>query len=101
MSLSSCRVVLVRPTIAANLGATARVMKNMGLSDLVLVDPVADPSDQNARQLSTHGEEILRRARRVAELGEAVADCVFVAGTSARVGGPFRRQSVGRPDEIM
>jgi tRNA/rRNA methyltransferase len=94
-------VVLVRPTIAANLGATARVMKNMGLSDLVLVDPVAEPSDQNARQLSTHGEEILRRARTVADLGEAVADCVFVAGTSARVGGPFRRQSVGRPDEIM
>lgn len=101
MSLMRCRVVLVRPTIAANLGATARVMKNMGLVDLVLVDPRADPADRNARQLSTHGEEILNRARIVPDLAEALADCLFVAGTSARVGGPFRRQSVARPEEVM
>ena len=55
----SCRVVLVRPQIAANLGATARVMRNMGLSDLVLVAPAADPADRRARRLSTHGEEVL------------------------------------------
>src|SRR5438034_3051599 len=101
MSLSNCRVVLVRPQVAGNLGATARVMRNMGLSDLVLVAPVADPADPRARQLSTHGEPILDRARIVGELGEAVADCILVAGTSARTGGPFRRQSVGPPDEIM
>jgi tRNA/rRNA methyltransferase len=97
----NCRVVLVRPQIAANLGATARVMRNMGLSDLVLVAPAADPADVRARQLSTHGEEVLERCRVVAELGEAVADCVLVAATSARVGGLFRRQSVGTPEEVM
>jgi tRNA/rRNA methyltransferase len=97
----NCRVVLVGTQVAANLGATARVMRNMGLSDLVLVGPVADPADRNARQLSTHGEELLDRCRVVAGLGEAVADCVLVAGTSARTGGLFRRQSVGAPDEIM
>jgi tRNA/rRNA methyltransferase len=96
-----CRVVLVRPQIAANLGATARVMRNMGLSDLVLVAPVADPTDPRARQLATHGEEVLARCRIVSELGDAVADCVFVAGTSARLGGLFRRQSLGTPEEIM
>jgi tRNA/rRNA methyltransferase len=100
MSLSQCRVVLVRSQIAANLGATARVMRNMGLTDLVLVAPQADRSDRQARQLSTHGEEILNRARVVVELGEAVADCVLVAATSARTGGLFRKQSVGPPDEI-
>ncbi len=97
----NCRVVLVRTRIAANLGATARVMRNMGLSDLVLVDPVADPADRSARRLSTHGEEILDRCRVVRELGEAVADCALVAGTSARTGGLFRRQSAGTPEEIM
>src|SRR5262249_10266561 len=35
------------------------------------------------------------------ELGEAVADCPFVVGTSARIGGPYRRQSVGPPEAIM
>jgi tRNA/rRNA methyltransferase len=97
----NCRVVLVRPEVAGNLGATARVMRNMGLSDLVLVAPVADLADREARQLSTHGEEILDRCHTVAELGEAVADCVLVVGTSARTGGLFRRQSVGTPDEIL
>jgi tRNA/rRNA methyltransferase len=101
MSLENCRVVLVRPRIAANLGATARVMRNMGLTQLVLVAPEADPADRQARQLSTHGEEILDRARIVPDLGEVLADCLFVAGTSARTGGPFRRQSVGPPEEVM
>src|SRR5262245_30298098 len=100
MSLHNCRVVLVRPTIAANIGATARVLRNMGLSQLVLVAPEADPADRQARQLAAHGEEILDRARMVADLSEALADCLIVVGTSARRGGPYRRQSVGSPEEI-
>jgi tRNA/rRNA methyltransferase len=99
--LTNCRVVLVRPEVAANLGATARVMRNMGLADLLLVSPVADPSDRNARQLSTHGEDILDRCRIVHDLGDALADCVFVAATSARLGGLFRRQSLGTPQDIL
>jgi tRNA/rRNA methyltransferase len=76
-------------------------MRNMGLSQLVLVAPLADPAAREARRLSTHGEDILERARVVADLGEAVSDCALVAATSAQVGGPFRRQSAGTPDEIM
>jgi tRNA/rRNA methyltransferase len=101
MSLENCRVVLVRPKVAANLGATARAMRNMGLTDLVLVAPEADPSDPQARQLSTHGEPILERARVVADFHEAIADCTLVAATSARTGGLFRRQSAGPPDAIL
>jgi tRNA/rRNA methyltransferase len=76
-------------------------MRNMGLSDLVLVAPEADPADKRASRLSTHGQTILDQARTVARLEEAVADCVLVVGTSARTGGLVRRQSVGPPDEIM
>jgi tRNA/rRNA methyltransferase len=97
----NCRIVLVRTHIAANLGAVARVMRNMGLQDLVLVAPLASPEDPRARQLSTHGEAILDRCRIVPDLGQAVADCVLVAATSARVGGLMRRQSVGSLEEIM
>jgi tRNA/rRNA methyltransferase len=75
-------------------------MRNMGLTDLVLVAPEADPDDREARRLSTHGEGILDRSRVVPDLGQAVGDCALVVGTSARTGGPFRRQSVGLPDEI-
>jgi tRNA/rRNA methyltransferase len=100
MSLHRCRIVLVRSKFAANIGAVARVMRNMGLSDLVLVAPQADLADRNARQLSTHGESILDRARVVSELSDALADCIMVAATSARVGklirGRFRS-----PEEIV
>jgi len=51
--------------------------------------------------LATHGQDVLDRCRIVAELGEAVADCVFVAATSARVGGLMRRQSVGTPEQVL
>jgi tRNA/rRNA methyltransferase len=101
MSLASCRVVLVGTRIAANLGATARIMRNFGLTDLVLVRPDADPGSPEARKLSTHGEHLLDQARIVNDLGEAVGDCLLVVGTSARIGGPVRRQSVGLPDEIV
>lgn len=96
----NARVVLVRPRIAANIGAAARAMRNMGLSDLVLVSPEAEPTDERARRLATHGENVLERCRIVADLGAALADCVLAAATSARVGGLMRRQFVGAPDEI-
>jgi tRNA/rRNA methyltransferase len=101
MALDLCRVVLVRPQIAGNLGATARVMRNFGLKDLVLVAPEADRDDRNARQMSTQGEEILDQAGIVADLGEALADCVLVAATSARTGGLYRRQSLGPPEDVL
>jgi tRNA/rRNA methyltransferase len=100
-TLSRCRVVLVEPQIPGNVGAIARVMRNMGLSDLVLVNPGIDPQDPLARQQATHGEEILARARMTSDFGEAVGDCVLVAGTSARTGGLFRRQNVAFPEVIM
>jgi len=75
-------------------------MRNMGLDQLVLVAPEASPDDREARQLSTHGEEILDRARVVDELLEAVADCVLVVGTSARAGKLIRGHA-GPPETIM
>lgn len=90
-------VVLVRPSIPGNIGATARIMRNFGLEKLYLVRPHADPLDTEARKLSTQGEAILRTARSVANFGEAVADCGLVLGTSARVGGLLRRDMVITP----
>ena len=101
MGLERCRVVLVEPHYPGNVGAAARVMANMGLRDLVLVNPVADLRDPQARLLSTHGESVLDAARVVATFDAAVAECTFVLGTSARTGGLYRRQNVGPPDVIL
>jgi hypothetical protein len=43
MGLARVKIVLVEPAGALNVGSVARVMKNMGLSQLVLVNPQCDP----------------------------------------------------------
>jgi tRNA/rRNA methyltransferase len=101
MALQHCRVVLIETHYPGNLGATARVMCNFGLRDLVLVNPVADRNERNARQMSTHGEDVLNNARIVASLDDAIRDCVLVVGTSARTGGLLRQQNVLSPDQAM
>ena len=93
-TLARARIVLVRPSLAANIGSVARVMRNFGLTDLRLVAPHADPLCEEAKKLSTHGEAILHSARTARDFGEAVGDCVLIAGTSARLGGLFRQQNL-------
>src|SRR3954471_5901074 len=97
--LDSCRIVLVRPHYAGNLGATARAMRNFGLSDLVLVDPVCSTNDLEARRMATHGLSVLDAARVVPDLGEALADCVYTLATSAKADGVVREGVSGPPEE--
>jgi TrmH family RNA methyltransferase len=77
------RIVLVGTTHPGNIGAVARAMKNMGLTDLALVGPRYFPHE-DATARASGAEDLLDRATVVATLEEAIADCVFVAGASAR-----------------
>jgi TrmH family RNA methyltransferase len=77
------RIVLVGTTHPGNIGAVARAMKNMGLSDLALVNPQRFPHEQ-ATARASGASDILDSARVVATLEEALTDCVYVAGASAR-----------------
>src|SRR5437763_7695975 len=101
MSLHRCRIVLVRTHYPGNLGAAARVMRNFGLTDLVLVDPVASVNDLDARRMATHGLAVLDAARVVPDLGSAVADCVFTLATSGLAAGVVRETFVGTPEEKL
>jgi tRNA/rRNA methyltransferase len=76
-------------------------MANFGLTDLVLVDPVANPAAHQARLMATNGIPILDAARVVPDFDAAVADCGTVLGTSAKTVGPFRETSCGTPDELF
>lgn len=82
-TLGSIRVVLVRPTHPGNIGGAARAMKNMGLERLYLVAPV-DPSSDAAVARAADAADVLARARVCDELDEAIGDCHFVIGTTAR-----------------
>jgi len=99
--LAKVRVVLVRPHYHGNLGSVARVMKNFGLRDLVLVDPIADPQDPQALMMAMRGTDILQQCRIVPTLAAAVADCGYVLATSGEIGGLRRQGFWGSPEEKL
>lgn len=83
MAIEQIRIVLIEPAHPGNIGAVARAMKTMSFSDLVLVRPATFPSEEADRR-AMGSIDILQRARVVANLNEAVADCQLVIGGSAR-----------------
>lgn len=79
----SVRIVLVGTTHPGNIGAVARAMKNMGQHDLSLVAPRYFPHAEASARASG-ADDILDNAIVVDTLEEAIRDCIYVAGASAR-----------------
>ena len=96
--LSRIRVVLCRPSHPGNIGAAARAMKTMGLSDLHLVSPRQFP-DPEADTRATGAVDLLHHARVCDSLKEALAETTFAVAMSARQRdlGP----SVGQPRAVV
>lgn len=78
------RIVLVETSHPGNIGATARAMKTMGLTELTLVRPKYFPSDE-ATARAAGADDILTNARVHDGLTAAIADCGWVVGASARL----------------
>ncbi|MCG3863187.1 MULTISPECIES: tRNA (cytosine(32)/uridine(32)-2'-O)-methyltransferase TrmJ [unclassified Photobacterium] len=81
--LDKIRVVLVGTSHPGNIGSAARAMKVMGLTNLVLVDPACE-IDGHTIALAAGAADVVENAKIVKTLDEAVADCGFVVGSSAR-----------------
>jgi tRNA (cytidine32/uridine32-2'-O)-methyltransferase len=81
--LDNIRIVLVNTSHPGNIGGVARAMKNMGLTQLYLVEPKDYPSPQ-AQWRAANAMDVLEGATVVATLDEAISDCGLVVGTSAR-----------------
>ncbi len=81
--LNNVRIVLINTSHPGNIGSVARAMKTMGLSDLYLVAPQQFPH-QKAYEMSSNASDILEAATVVTTVDEALLDCTFVVGTSAR-----------------
>ncbi|WP_316792051.1 RNA methyltransferase [Thermoleptolyngbya oregonensis] len=82
--LEQIRIVLVEPAGPLNVGAIARVMKNFGLRQLVLVNPQCDPLSAEARLLAVHAADVLEAAHPVATLSEALTGCQRAVATTGR-----------------
>jgi len=98
--LARVAVVLVRTSHPGNIGAAARAMKTMGLSDLVLVAPRHFPHAE-ATALAAGAADLLDRARVVGTLADALADRVLAVGFSARardLAHPLREWRAAAPE---
>ena len=81
--LSHIKIVLVETTHPGNIGAVARAMKNMAMTDLWLVSPKIFPS-ADATSRASGADDVLAKATVCQSLQEAIADCQIVIGASAR-----------------
>jgi TrmH family RNA methyltransferase len=81
--LDNIVVVLCRPQKLVNIAGAIRAMKNMGLLRLRLVRPAEyDPSDIEG--IAHRSADVLAATTLHASLDNALADAVYVAGTTAR-----------------
>jgi tRNA (cytidine32/uridine32-2'-O)-methyltransferase len=83
LPVADVRIVLVGTQHPGNIGSAARAMKTMGLRRLVLVAP-HKPQHSDAIAMAVGADDVLAAAQICATLEEALADCRFVAGCTAR-----------------
>ncbi|PJG85774.1 tRNA (cytosine(32)/uridine(32)-2'-O)-methyltransferase TrmJ [Conservatibacter flavescens] len=82
--LDNITIVLVETSHSGNIGSAARAMKTMGLTKLCLVSP-KQGIDEQAIALAAGAEDVVRNAKIVSSFEQAVADCHWIIGTSARL----------------
>ncbi|HJV34492.1 RNA methyltransferase [Geomonas sp.] len=91
-------VVLVGTQSPGNIGMVCRAMKNMGLSDLRLVNPCS-VEHLDAIKFAVSARDLLERARIFTSLEEAIADAEFSVATTRRHG--KYRSEIWTPGEVV
>ena len=95
VNLDNISIVLLQPRYSENVGAAARAMRNMGIGQLVIVDP-QNFDLSKALKLATHfASDIIEKSKFYPDLKEALSSFNYVVGTTARLGG--QRQVVNTP----
>ena len=76
-------IVLCRTSHPGNIGSTARAIKTMGFSKLILVNPKQFPHSE-ANALAAGAEDVLNNAKVVKTIEEALIDSHLIIGFTAR-----------------
>ena len=90
-------VVLQKPQDLVNIASVVRAMKNFELDQLRVVAP-EEYDDHRIEGIAHNSYDILERARQCGDLDEALADCSFVVGMTARE--RTAKRSVVRPRDV-
>lgn len=82
--INSVRIILVEPAGERNIGSIARVMCNMALKELVIVNPRCNHLSESAKIMAVHGLEVLENAKIVKSIPSALQGCHRAVATTAR-----------------
>jgi len=85
-ALENIHFVLVNTTHAGNIGAVARVMKNMSIKNLTLVSCTDSAPSSDAFATASGAYDVVNNAKETARLEEALQKMVMAVGTSGRLG---------------
>ncbi len=98
VNLNHIAIVLHKPRYAENIGAVARAMCNMGMDQLIVVEP-KNYDLYNVLKLATHAaSNVIENSKICADLKDALAPFNFVVGTTARLGG--QRRIIHTPSKL-
>ncbi len=96
--LENFTVVLHRPHFPENIGSVARACKNMGIKNLVIVDPL-DCDLTRILKMATHSsEDIVSDMEVYDNLEDALAPFNYIVGTTARRGS--QRRTITNPRKL-
>ncbi|MCD5424891.1 MAG: RNA methyltransferase [Methanosarcinaceae archaeon] len=74
------KIILVEPLYQGNVGSVARVIKNFGFNELILVNPCV--LEGESRAMSAGASDILNNARTVESISDAIGSANIVIGTT-------------------
>lgn len=84
--MENLTIVLNRPKHPGNIGSVARCAKNMGIDDIILIDP-PNADREKIEQLSTHfALDVVEKLQYCTSLEEALSPFQYVVGTTGRSG---------------
>ncbi len=95
--MKNISIICLRIKGSGNIGSIARAMKNMGVEDLILVNPETD-IDKDTRKMAVAAFDIVEKARIVSKLEDLLPEFNLLVGTSARTG--KLRQNIFTPGKF-
>jgi tRNA/rRNA methyltransferase len=98
INLRNISIVLLRPRYPENIGAAARAVRNMGIGNLIVVQP-QNYDLEKVLKLATHAaQDVVEKIRIYDDLKSALSQFQYIAATTARLGA--RRQVIQSPSRL-
>ncbi len=98
INLENISIILQRPRFPENIGAAARAIRNMGIGNLIVVQPNNYDTEKVLKMATHAARDVVERITICDDLESALSQCQYIVGTTARLGS--RRQVIQSPSRL-